>query len=319
MTVSPDALATHNLGFEGTRNYEDLVAVATNALADAKVAVYPVNPAGVQTQSYFSASKAPTSFTYGQTTYGEGRNLNRESLARFSGVESMTQVAQQTGGTICINNNDLGDCVKTAVEEGSSYYELSYYPDASNWHGEFHRIVVKTSRPGVQLSFREGYFARDNGAGAIENDKAGNDPRLQEAACQDLLTATSVLLVARAIPAEKPGQAKYYLGIDSRMLTFTGGENGGRELRMDVAVCSFDRTGKPLQYLQESVDQKFAEKEFASLRGVPRMIDFAPKEGTARVRLVVRDEATGQLGSVELPYVAPANSPAANPAAATSH
>src|SRR5438876_6123793 len=42
MTVSPDALATHNLAFEGTRNYEDLVAAATNALADAKVAVYPV-------------------------------------------------------------------------------------------------------------------------------------------------------------------------------------------------------------------------------------------------------------------------------------
>jgi VWFA-related protein len=56
MTIAPDAMATHNLGFEGNRNYGDQVAIATNALADAKVSVYPVNPAGVQTQSFFSAT-----------------------------------------------------------------------------------------------------------------------------------------------------------------------------------------------------------------------------------------------------------------------
>jgi len=33
----------------------------------------------------------------------------------------MEEVAQQTGGKICVNNNDLADCVKTAVTEGSSY------------------------------------------------------------------------------------------------------------------------------------------------------------------------------------------------------
>jgi VWFA-related protein len=315
MTVSPDALAAHHLGFEGTRNYEDLVAVATTALADAKIAVYPVNPAGVQTQSYFSATKAPKTFTYGESTTGELKSINRESLARFSGVESMTEVAQQTGGAICINNNDLGDCVKTAVDEGSSYYELAYYPDAGNWHGEFHRILVKSTRPGVQLSFRGGYYARENDANAARKEKAGNDPQLQEAACQDLLTATSVLLVARAMPAEKPSQATYYLGVDSRMLTFSAAENGQRELHMDVAVCAFDRAGKPVQYFQENVDQKFEAKDLAAMRGVPRMIEFTPKEGTLRVRLVVRDVATGKLGSVELPYVAPAKEAATAPPA----
>src|SRR5260370_15826453 len=217
----------------------------------------------------------------------------------------MTEVAQQTGGKICINNNDLGECVKTAVEEGSTYYELAYYPDASNWHGEFHRIVVKSTRPGTQLSFREGYFARATEP-AREKEKSGNDPQLQEAACQDLLTATSVLVVGRTLPPDAPNQAKYFLNIDARMLSATTAEDGKREVRLDVALCSFDRSSKPLQYFQEALDQEFSEKEYSSLRAIPHAIQFAPKEGTTRVRLVVRDSATGQIGSLNVPYAAQA-------------
>ncbi len=310
MTIAPDASAGHNLTFEGSRSYQTMVSAVTNALADAKVAVYPVNPAGVQTQASLLASKPPDQTAYGPRSYSEGRTLNRENEARFSAQESMMELAEQTGGKICINNNDLTDCVKTAVEEGSSYYELAYTPDASNWHGEFHRIIVKTTRPGVQLSFRQGYFARATDPGAGEKDKAGNDPQLQQAACEDLLTSTSVLVVALALPPDKPGLAKYYLNIDSRMLTFSPGDGNNHELRMDVAVCSFDKSGKPLQYLQDNGNQQLGEKEYAAMiskHAVPHVIQFAAKEDVARVRLVVRDSATGKMGSIDVPYVAVAS------------
>jgi hypothetical protein len=308
LTISPDANAAHHLGFEGNRNYGDLVAVATNALADAKVSVYPVNPAGVQTQSFYSATKAPELPGYGQQPYAEARNLNRESLSRFSGIESMTEVAKQTGGNICINNNDLGECVKTAMDEGSSYYELAYYPDTSNWHGEFHRIIVKSTRPGVQLSYREGYFAHLESA-TKEKDKNGNDPQLQQAACEDLLTSTSLLVVAQALPADQPNQAKYFLNIDSRMLSPTTTEDGKRDVRLDFAICSFDRSGKPMQYMQDAFEQKFEATQFASTRGIPHAIQFAPREGTIRIRLLVRDSNSGQMGSIEVPYAPASGAP----------
>jgi hypothetical protein len=303
MTIDPDAVAANNASSYGTRNYGDLVRAATNALADAKVSVYPVNPAGVQTQQFFTVTKSPdlpSTAAYGAAT------MNRESQARFSSEESMTEVAQQTGGKICINNNDLGDCVKTAVEEGSTYYELSYYPDASNWHGEFHRIVVKSKRPGLELSYRQGYSARAIDANVNEKDKSGNDPQLQEAACQDLLTSTTVLVVAQAVPPDKPGLAKYFMSIDARMLTFAAGDSGSHDLKMDVAICSFDHSGKAMQYFQEKVSQQFAEQAYASVHGVPHAVEFSPSAGTARVRLVVRDTISGQMGSLDIPYVAPA-------------
>jgi VWFA-related protein len=313
MTISPDAWQAGNVGLSGTRNYTDMVASATNALADAKVSVYPVNPAGVQTQAFFEVDKAPLTRGYGTSAINQERTLNRESQERFSSVESMQEVAQQTGGKVCINNNDLGDCVKMAMEEGSTYYELAYYPDASNWHGEFHRIIVKSKRPGVELSFRQGYYARttDSDTKEKEKDKSGNDPQLQHTACQDLLTSTSVLVVAQGLAPDKPGLAKYFLNIDSRMLTFTPGDDGTRNVKLDVAICSFDRSGKPLQYFQEHVDKKFDEKEYATVRAVPHAIEFAPVEGTARVRLVVRDAPSGAIGSLNVPYAVPSSAAAA--------
>jgi VWFA-related protein len=310
MMISPDAWQAGNVGLSGTRNYTDMVAAATNALADAKVSVYPVNPAGVQTQAFFQATKAPPAPGYGTSPINQERTLNRESQARFSSEESMQELAHQTGGKVCINNNDLGDCVKTAVEEGSTYYELAYYPDASNWHGEFHRIVVKSKRSGVELSYRQGYFARKTDSDATvkaKDDKSGNDPQLQQTACHDLLTSTSVLVVAQALAPDKPGMAKYFLNIDSRMMTFTPGDDGKRNLKMDVAMCTFDHSGKPLQYFQQHVDKQFEEKDYAALRGVSHAIQFEPHPDTARVRLVVRDVASGEIGSLNVPYAAPSS------------
>src|SRR5262249_50986155 len=158
--------------------------------------------------------------------------------------ESMQEVADQTGGRICVNNNDLADCVKTAVTEGSSYYEIAYYPESSNWKGEFHKIIVKSSRPGVQLAFRQGYYARAGSAPAA-GDKSSNDNdlQLQEAACEDLLTSTSLLLVAESLPPDQPTQAKYFMAIDAKMITFSPTDTGAHEIRLDLGVCSLDQSG----------------------------------------------------------------------------
>ena len=195
--------------------------------------------------------------------------------------------------------------MKTAVTEGSSYYEIAYYPDASDWHGEFHKIAVKTTRPGVQLSFRQGYYAKSpERASAKVDEKSGNDPQLQEAACGDLLTSTSVLVLAEPLPPDQPGQAKYFMVIDGKMLTFSAGEGGTHEMRLDLAVCALDHGGKPLQYLQDHIQQQLGDKEYAttSARGISHVVQFVPKPETTKVRLVVRDAGSGRLGSVDIPY-----------------
>jgi len=308
LVIGPD---TDNK-FTSMRMYQSQMDDVATALADAQVAVYPMDPSGLKTQSYFSASTRVNQ--PGMTGAGASRSVQREDVNRFSSQASMEVLAQETGGRICVNNNDLSDCVKTAVNDGTSYYELSYYPDSSNWHGEFHRIVVKTGQSGVHLAYREGYYARPQG-GAIGDDAAKQDAALQQAACQDMLSATAILVMTRAVPPDQPSQAKYFLAIDPASLTFTSTDDGGRDLRLGFAICTFDKTGKPLQYFHDSSELKLTQPQYAAVltrHGIPHPVSFMPDAATKRVRLLVLDKDSGRMGALDVPFGADA-SPVAAP------
>ena len=284
------------------RDFQGDMQEVGSALMDAKIAIYPVDAGGIRTQSMFEASARIRQPASGARL---GQSIQREDTLRQGAQQVMSDLADETGGRVCLNDNDLGDCVKKAVDDANSYYELAYYPDAGDFHGEYHTIIVKTAHSGLHMSYREGYYARplDNGESEAAKGAQAADPRLQRAACEDPLTATAILVMAKAIPPDEAGATKYFLAVDSRMLTFNAPEAGAHELKMSVAVCTFDQTGKPLQYLQKNSVTKLNDQQFAAAsHAVAQTFQFAPKAGTKRVRLAVRDSASGRIGSVDISY-----------------
>jgi VWFA-related protein len=301
LAITPDAYVTLVARFSGVRNYSSEMTAVASALTDAQVAVYPVDARGMETQALFDPSSR------GKTNpFSEGATLSRESNVRFSSQESMEDLAGQTGGKVCLNNNDLSECVKRAIDDSSSYYELAYYPADKNWHGEFRKISVKSTRPGVQLSFREGYFAREADATISAKDVKDTDTHVSQAACNDFLTATSILIEASALPPDQPGQTKYFIVIDPNAVSIGPPEGGVRNVQIELATCMFNARGLPLQYNRQSIGQKLTESEYQSIKahGISHTISFVPKPETARVRLLVCDSRTGMIGSVDLPYPA---------------
>jgi hypothetical protein len=255
---------------------------------------------GIQTEQQFNAS------SIGRTgnPFSEGATLSRESNMRFSNQQSMQDLAEQTGGQVCFNNNDLAECIHRAIADGSSYYELAYYPVDRNWHGEFRKVSVKTRRSGVQLAFREGYFARPSDSNITANEAKDVDTRVMHAACNDFLSATSILISAKAISPDQLDQAKYFLAIDPHALSFGSPEGGVRTLHLELSACIFNAHGSPLQYFRQGVDRKFNETEYQSTiaTGITHTMSIVPKAEAARVRLLVCDTATGMIGSVDIPY-----------------
>jgi len=304
--------------FVGAQGRDNEVKKAVQALADAKVAVYPMDPSGLATQSYMGTQSNPKHPSMG----GSGAII-REDSRQFDQHESMRAASEETGGRVCVYNNDLADCVKKAVDDGSSYYELAYYPDSSHWHGEFHRVVVKTTASGVHLAYRKGYFAQPDESLAPVGNKGAKQTAedLQQAACQDLLPSTALLVVAEAIPADQPGQVRYFIAIDSGLLSFVPAEGGGQELHLTAAFCTFDKQGQPLQYMPQQANQRLTDKEYAAVmahHGMPHVITLVPKPGTVRVRLLVRDGVSGLMGSVDVPYSETASTPPPAPAPAST-
>jgi VWFA-related protein len=295
IAINPDI----DLSFAGVRNYTDQMSRLADALADAKISVYAVDPGGLQVQSAFRASTRMR----GSPVMGPhsiGRQIEREDQSRFNRQATMQSVADQAGGIVCVNDNDLADCIRKAVSDSSSFYEMAYYPDSGAWQGEFHKIVIKSKRSGLRLAYRQGYFAKHDES----SEQKSRD--FQEAGCLDYLTSTSVLVVAKEYPTDKAGEAKFVTAVYPSTLNFVRNEDGSRGLTLKYAVCAFDRSGKPLQFMHQDYEAKFNEKEYVEVEaqhGLPHTMVIVPPPGTVSVRLLVQDLSNGQIGSVNVPYV----------------
>lgn len=299
LAIFPDS----DFKFAGEAEFQDKFAALANALSDAKIAVYPMDPAGLESQGFYDASARPSARSVAIGTQTSA-TLMRDESSRDMNQNTMRQLAADTGGQVCVNNNDLADCVKKAVDDGSSYYELAYYPDSANWNGEFHHIIVKSTKPGLHLAFRQGYYARPAEATNEGETAKHQQSDLQEAACRDLLTATKLLVLAQSVPPDDPTQVKYFLAMDPAGLSFVPAE-GGRKLSILVAACSLNKDGNPIQFLQQPTDAVLTDQQYSTIvaqHGFTRTIGFVPAAGVARVRLLVRDNASGKIGSVDIPF-----------------
>jgi hypothetical protein len=122
-------------------------------------------------------------------------------------------------------------------------HEVAYYPNSGAWQGEFHKVTIKSKQPGIHLEYREGYFAHSS---EEKVDPKYDERLLEQAACQDVLTATSVLMVTKAFP--EPDTVRYFVAIEPGTITFKPETDGTQHVRLKVGLCSFDKSGKPLPY-----------------------------------------------------------------------
>jgi len=291
-------------------NYTQEVKQLTRDLSDAKVAVYPVNLAGVQTLQIYQAGTRPTwqaptiaqvgggAITGpgpGSSSSGMTDNATRDVMTQNAAVDTMHMIADGTGGIVCTGDNDLGDCVRKAVDDSSDFYEISYYSDSPYWNGEVRKIAVKSTQHGARLEYREGYFASPEGI---------PDPKLQSAElqsdCDDYLDATSVTFTVKSLPSTAPGDLKFSLVVDPAGLTFTPTADGNRQLNLDIAVCTYNQKDWSLNLMNYPVNRKLTAQQFSGLMTTGKLTDviLVPGPKPAAIRLLVKDVSTGKLGSV---------------------
>lgn len=83
---------------------------------------------------------------------GEGGGARRNILADFS---------DNTGGRVFMvrKPEELGDAYRKIAEELGRQYYLSYSTTNEEWDGHWVKLKVESTRPGVKIRARKGYFA----------------------------------------------------------------------------------------------------------------------------------------------------------------
>ena len=301
LSVAPDP-ETGNNQFAGMRDFSDQVKLVANVLTDAQVAVYPMDVRGLQSNQVLSASQnvsRPQTIMNGRQIADQ---LNQEDIDRTQSQGTMDQIAQDTGGKSCKNGNDLAGCVTTALKDSSSYYEMSFYPQNVNWDGRYHKIVVKTTRPGVKLVYRRGYYALD--AASLAKRIQPEDHLRQ--ACADQLPSTTIPLTVQALPSvasdQTRGELQYLLLISAAGLG-SAQQDGSYNVNVRVADCEFAQKDTVFKINERELPKAVSGEVFRSWQssGIPDHVSLKPAADTRRIRMVVLDVSSGLTGAIDVP------------------
>lgn len=297
------------------RDYDTQLAIVSNLMADAQVAVYPIDARGLIGSPFFNVANNVS----GQGAAG-GLAMSMEGKQAeelFEAHTNMLDIAEKTGGKAFYNRNNLDGALLGDMEDGSTYYTLGYYPDNKEWNGRFRKIRLAVDRPGVKLRYRLGYYAIDRALYGKEHP-AQRDLDFDQALDPNSPVATALQFeVAVLPPSQTTDKVVVRYAIDPHQIEFNTDADGLHRSQVDCAARIFSPkdVDHPVKTeatrVQAVLKQEAFQKISSSWFPCELKLDLAP--GNYLLRAAVRDNLTGLMGSVNAQVTVPQNSqPAEN-------
>jgi VWFA-related protein len=225
------------------------------------------------------------------------KGLTTGSVINLLGERNfMDLLASETGGRAFYDTNALDQHLREVVEEGRTAYLLSYYPGDSSWDGKYHHVEVKLRRNGLSVLCRKGYFAAD------ERRPEDMDDALRDAARGMLeWSGIAVTLNVSSNPLEW-FQQDVVVRLDTQEMHFEN-SSGRWRAQIDMVFAQLAKDGRVLESVKDHLELALYPESYkdAAAQGwfYPKTLDIDPK--AEKLRVVVRDLATGAVGSVSVP------------------
>jgi len=322
--------------FQAMRNYTEQMKQASELLAQARVAVYPVDARGLMTIASSDASYSPAATPIGSgvrtqgvknTVAGQPSSVAKDNKSFLRELEAsqaaMLQMAEETGGQAYINTNGLKEAVAHAVENGSSYYTIGYVPAAKEFNGQFCKVQLRLDKGNYQLAYRQGYYADppDKPSATLP----GTVNPMTAATLHGAPPATQILFKARVLPTtdpllegtdvpDTPGEMATTLkrpvhryAVDlivvARDLLFDPMTDGVRRAQVELALMAYDAEGNRVNYLDRRYAITLKPEQYAQTvaNGVRLRVALDLPAGLVSLRIAVHDMGTGRTGSLEVP------------------
>jgi VWFA-related protein len=303
-----------------SRNYSPEIARTGNMLSDSQVAIYPLDARGLAGSGIFNVANEVNQ--NGATLRGSmGSQMDRESDDRMASHGTMNDLADRTGGRAFYNRNDLDGAVRDSITDGSTYYTLGYYPENKDWNGGFRNIQVKLRRGGVRLRYRIGYFAVDTAAFAKLNPKR-QDEDFDDALSLNVPVSTALPFQALVMPPSAKTENKVIVNyhVDPHALSFETSNDGLQAVNMECAVRVFPKKNpdKPVATEAQKMGGALNPDAYAKImKGFfPCRDSLTLQPGDYLLRLGVRDNVTGLIGTANASLTIPEESSSANPPSA---
>jgi hypothetical protein len=216
-------------------------------------------------------------------------------------------LSDKTGGLVLSTWRGTYDVeLDRILTELQGRYQLGFIPPALD--GKQHELRIKLSDnarnklKSADLRYASAFLASPSALASASSSESQAEAALALAMSNTSPYTDIVFDASGRLPAPgQPAQFRFY--VDPHCLSWTALENGERHAVLTLAIGSYTAQGtalsnqiKQFEALQTKTDQSIAAQK-AVVLGVP----FQVSSDAVRLRFVLRDAASGRLGSFDLP------------------
>lgn len=233
-----------------------------------------------------------------------GLRAGRDAQGRAGGQDSLFMMADQTGGEMYRNFNDLGTAMGEMLQRTSVTYVLSFQPEDLKTNGEFHklRVELKNAPRGTRLVYRPGFYAPkpfdqlsplEKRFEAADEILSGNDRGSLE---------TSVLAAPFHAEAGR-GYVPVIVEIDGPKLL---AQTRGDKVFLEIYAYAIGQDGAVADFLSQNLGLDLTKVRPAlESSGIKFFGDLDVPAGQYQLRVLVRDAQTGRTSARSLPVTVP--------------
>jgi VWFA-related protein len=284
-------IAPTSLDDADAQEVKDTLQHVTDVLLDTRVTLYAVDPSS--NAAGMTEITDPTQALFADAA---GDTLSG-SFDPFGSTDDFDNLGPITGGRVVRGRNDIAQSIASSVELGNNFYTIAYTPDSTNnAEAKYRKIKVVCTRPGVTTTTRNGYYS-----GQSQQDKSN------VTAAYDLSTAAQGTMPLNGLhitiqPDPEGTFETYQVRVAAPDLTWKTKEDGSAVASVYVMAVSLNAKGKLLGHTLHGM--KATAKPGTDLHDPSHSANFSftasPAPKATMLRFIVRDSATGRMGSFDL-------------------
>ncbi len=278
---------------------------ATSTCNRGNVSIYAVDTRGLQATAAGGSA----------ASRGNGRSLLTGSgMGGFQRInqsqETLNTLAADTGGRAFTGTNDFGDAFARVQSDLAAYYLIGYSSTNPARDGKYRRIQVRVvNRPelkALNIEARPGYYAGRSFSNLNNRDREAQlDDQLAAA-----VSSTDVPMVVGTGYFRQPGldrgNERFYVPIAVAVPGFAVPvKEKATEVQLDVKGEVRDEQGRVVGRIRETIKVPSGGAETLAGRQVFYQSGLSLPPGRFVVKVVLRENTGGGVGSFEAPIIVP--------------
>jgi hypothetical protein len=207
----------------------------------------------------------------------------------------MATLSKDTGGTAFFDSNDFSPAFAKVQADTSAYYAIGFHSSNPARDGKYRKLTVKIDRPGIKIEYRPGYYAP---ADFKHSGKEDREQELDDQLASDL-PATDMAVYMDALYFRLDA-GRFYVPVSlvvpgSEIPFVKGGDKD--KATLDIIGSVLDEGGHPVGRIRDTVKLNLDAALQARQKNIQYTTSFNLPPGKYQIKLVVRENQTGRMGS----------------------